>query len=256
MNEKRVPTLDRALGLFQKIVVEQGLQETPIAVRVKPLTPEEAIGTPERRDFPIIIGKERVVEAGILGTKGQAYTDSPREFDGILNNVLKIELTTNHNRAIFIASLNAVLKYLGMVEATVHCKDEDPEVCAREIADYAYEKYGPKSVGLIGLNPAIAERLADRFGPDNLKITDLNPDNLGQRRFGVEIWDGRERTEDLVRASGLVVLTGTTLVNDTFDGILDSVTKHGKDYLIYGITAAGVCELLGMDRICPQGRSS
>jgi len=72
----------------------------------------------------------------------------------------------------------------------------------------------------------------------------------------VEIWDGRERTEDLVRASGLVVLTGTTLVNDTFDGILDSVTKHGKDYLIYGITAAGVCELLGMDRICPQGRSS
>jgi len=125
MNEKRVPTLDRALGLFQKIVVEQGLQETPIAVRVKPLTPEEAIGTPERRDFPIIIGKERVVEAGILGTKGQAYTDSPREFDGILNNVLKIELTTNHNRAIFIASLNAVLKYLGRAHWTQSCHSRE-----------------------------------------------------------------------------------------------------------------------------------
>ena len=27
-----------------------------------------------------------------------------------------------------------------------------------------------------------------------------------------------------------------------------------KDYLLYGVTAAGVSELLGLERICPCGR--
>ena len=70
----------------------------------------------------------------------------------------------------------------------------------------------------------------------------------------VEVWDGRDRTEDLIDASDLVLVTGTTLVNGTFDPILRRARQRGKDLLLYGVTAAGVSELLGLARICPRGR--
>jgi hypothetical protein len=52
------------------------------------------------------------------------------------------------------------------------------------------------------------------------------------------------------------VFTGTTLVNGTFDDIWRLIGARGKAYLVYGMTAAGVCRLLGVDRICPCGRDA
>jgi uncharacterized protein (DUF4213/DUF364 family) len=141
-----------------------------------------------------------------------------------------------------------------MVDKTVHCKDKDPEECAFEIARMVFEKYGKTDVGLIGLNPAIAERLVETFGKDHVRITDLNRDNIGKQKFGVEIRDGQQRTEDLIDASNVVIFTGTTVVNETFGRIWNRIRSKGKEYLIYGVTAAAVCELMGMERICPRGR--
>ncbi len=256
MSKQRVPILKRARMVFAEIVENEHLAESEVSVRVIPLTAEEAIGRPWRQDFPIIIGKERVIEARFHGTKGQAYTDSPQEFEGTLEDVLNLALVTNQSRAVLIASLNAVLNHLGMVEATVHCKDEDPERCALEIAETVSRRFGTVSVGLIGLNPAVAERLVDRFGADRVRITDLDPDNVGRERFGVTIWDGNDRTEDLVDASDVVVFTGTTLVNASFDGIWELIRTRMKHYLVYGMTAAGICRLMNIDRICPCGRNS
>ena len=122
---------------------------------------------------------------------------------------------------------DAVLRHLGMVRATVHCKDDDPETCALEIAGVLSAREGEARVGLIGLNPAIAERLVESFGPARVRISDLNPEDVGTRRFGVEVWDGRDRTEDLIDASDLVLVTGTTLVNGTFDPILRQARGRG-----------------------------
>jgi uncharacterized protein (DUF4213/DUF364 family) len=240
---------------FHEMVADAGLLKTGVSVLAKPLTPEEAIGTPGRRDFPIITGKERVVEAAVLGAKGHAFTDSPREFTGTLKDVLELDLDSNQNRAIYIATLNATLNYLGMATGTLHCKDDDPEKCAADIASTLVERYGKVRVGLIGLNPAIAERLAEVFGVDRLRITDLNNDNIGKRRFGVEVWDGKDRTEDLIDASDVIVVTGTTLVNGTFDRIRDRIESRGKAYVVFGVTTAGVSSLTGIERICPYGRS-
>jgi hypothetical protein len=104
------------------------------------------------------------------------------------------------------------------------------------------------------LNPAIAERLVDTFGPDHVRISDLDSENIGELRFGVEIWDGNERTQDLIDASDVVLVTGTTLVNGTFDRIWSRIRAGGKDCLLYGVTASGVSELIGVERICPCGR--
>ena len=254
MPEKEI--LETARVQIREIAEKNGLLDADVTVLAKPLTPEEAIGNPGRRDFPIIIGKERVIEASLLGSKGHAYTDSPREFVGVLKDVLDLQLNINQNRAIFVAAMNALLGYLGEIDRTVHCKDEEPEECALEIADHILKQHGRINVGLIGLNPAIAERLVDTFGPDHVRITDLNPDNIGINRFGVEIWDGAARTEDLIDFSEVIVFTGTTLINDTFAGIWNRIQSGGKNYLVYGVTAAGIQALFGLERICPRGRDS
>lgn len=254
--ENNVGILEQTRTRIREIAEREHLLHVDVTVLAKPLTPEEAIGNPGRRDFPIIIGKERVIEATLLGSRGHAYTDSPQEFIGALNDVLNLELTTNQNRAIYVATINALLGNLRMTEKTVHCKDDEPEECALEIADLLLRKYGKTDVGLIGLNPAIAERLVDTFGPDHVRITDLCRDVIGEQRFGVEIWDGNRRTEDLIDASDIVMFTGTTLVNNTFSRIWNRIQAHGKNYLVYGVTAAAVGHLLGIERICPKGRNS
>ncbi len=241
--------------IFLGMAERAGLMESEVRVLAKPLTPEEAIGTPGRRDFPILIGVERVIEATVVTGRGQAFTDSAREFDGRLEDVIHSDLNNNNStRAIYIATLNATLKYLGRLEGTLHCRDDDPETCGIEIGRMLERRFGRSPVGLIGLNPAIAERLVDVFGPERVFISDLNPDNIGQKKFGVEVWDGRTRTEDMISAVSSVVYTGTTLVNGTFDTIRESIAGQGKTGIVFGMTASGVCELLGYERICPFAR--
>ena len=248
--------LERAKVKFEEIVTEKGLLGAEVSVSVSALSAEQAIGRPARRDFPIIEGKEQLVEATISGAKGHAFTDSPRNFTGTLRDVLALPLSSNQNRAVFIAALNAALRSLGILETSVHCKDDDPERCAKEMAGHVRDRWGKVGVGLIGLNPAIAESLVGTFGADNVRITDLNPKNARAARFGLTIWDGRTQTKELVRRSGVVIVTGTTLVNDTFDGIWNWIQSYGKDYLIYGVTAAGVCELMNLNRMCPYSRGA
>ena len=255
MNAKQiVPVLEAAKTKVKRIVDEQGWHEIGVSVSVKTLSPEEAIGNPKRRDFPIVEGKERVIEVEVMGCKAQAFTDSPREFSGTIGDVLALPLDTNSERAIFIGTLNAILKYRGRIEATLHCKDEEPERCAHEITAYIRCKHGMINVGLVGLNPAIAESLVKTFGAEHVNITDLNYDNIGKIKYGVTIRDGRTGTVDMVKASDLILMTGTTLVNNTFDGIRRLINKYNKEYLIYGVTASGINELLDFQGICPYGR--
>lgn len=240
---------------FLEIVRKNRLDHIKVSVLVKTLTPEEAIGEPGRRDFPIILGKERVIEGEVMGAKAHAFTDSPREFIGNLEAVINLPLESNRDRSIYIATLNATLKYLKLIENTLHCKDEDPERCGKEIAFQILKRWGRVKVGFIGLNPSIAENLVQSFGAENVKITDLNKQNINTIKYGVKIWDGNTMTEELVKQSDVILITGTTFVNGTFDHIMQYIKNYKKNYLIYGVTGAGICKLLGFNRICPFSRS-
>lgn len=239
---------------FKEIANKYNLPGSPVAVLVKKLSPEEAIGSPGRRDFPIVTGKERVIEATFHGAKAHAFTDSPKEFIGKLEEVIDMPLNDNGKRAIFIATMNAVLKHLNIIETTMHCKDEEPEKCAADIASYIKNELSAENVGLIGLNPAILEALSKTFGSKNIKTTDLDKKNINTIKYGVEVWDGNIMTDRLVKESDVVLLTGTTFVNGTFDGIWEAIQQYKKNYLIYGVTSSGICELTGLNRICPYGR--
>jgi uncharacterized protein (DUF4213/DUF364 family) len=247
-------TLEKSRVQLAEIVTQNRLLEAQVSVLVKTLTPEEAIGVPGRRDFPIILGKERVVEAEVLGARAHAFTDSPGEFVGNLKEVLNLPLTSNKERSVYVATLNATLKYLHLIENTIHCKDEDPERCGNEIASQLLKRWGKVKIGFIGLNPAIAENLVETFGVENVRITDLNKQNVNSSKYGVKVWNGNKMTEELIKESDVILITGTTFVNGTFDHIVHSIRNYKKDYLIYGVTGAGVCKLLGLDRICPYSR--
>jgi len=252
--EQAIPILDQIRERFREIAQDKNLLKTNITVLARPLSPEEAIGTPGRRDFPIIIGKERILEATFLNAKGHAFTDSVREFTGTLAEVIALELTSNQNRAIYIATLNAFLNHLGLARKTVHCKDDDPEECGFKIAHDILERHGQVVVGLIGLNPAIADHLVRVFGVDRIRISDLYHDNIGKRCFGVEVWDGSSRTGDIIDQSDVVLFTGTTLQNGSFNQIWATIQSRRKHGIVFGVTAAGVCALTGMERLCPCGR--
>jgi uncharacterized protein (DUF4213/DUF364 family) len=238
---------------LEAIATGQRLGDEAVQVNIGTLSVKQAIGSPKRQDFPILQGKEVMIEAQFRGSCGQAFTDKPNDFKGTLNDVLTLPLDTNDNRAIFIATLNAVTAHLKMVTGTRHCHDEEPEECAREIAQTILTNYGRVKLGMIGLQPAILENLAITMGKDSVRCTDLNPDNTGSTKYGIEIRDGRTETEKLIKWCDLVLATSSTIINNTFDEIRERTTREGKRLIIFGVTGAGAAALAGLERLCYKG---
>ncbi len=69
-DDRPVSILEQTRPSFQRIADHARMLDAAVTVLGKPLKPEEAIGTPGQRDFPIILGKERVLEATVLGSRG------------------------------------------------------------------------------------------------------------------------------------------------------------------------------------------
>lgn len=247
-------TFEKARSAFEAIVSQHGLAGAEVSVRADPLSVEEAIGKPGRKDFPIVEGREKMVEAVVLDTRGQAFTDAPGTFSGTMDELFAMPLDSNGSRALFLAAMNATLRALGMMDGVIHCRNGDPERCGGKIASQL-EEDGWRRVALVGLNPAIAEALAAVFGCGNVQISDLDRRHIHTEKCGIAIRDGRSETEEMIRLADLVLVTGTTLVNDTFDGIFEAAQKYGTSVILYGVTAAGVCRLLGLKRICPYGQN-
>ncbi len=231
---------------LEKVINEADLRKEMVNVEARPLTPDEAIGNPERDDFPLLKGKERLMQAEFMGSLGQAFTDMYGNFEGSISDVLDMELSTNYRRAIFVASLNAVMRYLGLAEGTIHCKDEDPEECGEKLVEFISQNYGSPKIALVGLQPAMADHLAHKF---ELRIVDLDPENIGREKFGLTILDGNEDTEEILRWCDLALVTGTTAVCETMEPILKLAL--GKEVIFYGVTIAGIARLAGLRRFCP-----
>jgi len=207
------------------------------------------IGNTRRKDYPILTGREVMLQAEYKGAFGQSFTDAPSEFSGTLNEIVELDLSKDsHNRGLFIAALNAVMAKLGLIGHTIHCRTEDPEKCALEFADYIRENYKDKKVALVGYQPSILESLSKEF---TVRVLDLNPKNVGQIRCGVKVEHGvNDYKEVVLNWADVVLCTGSTLCNGTIVNFIDI----GKDVLFFGITAAGATELLGLKRLCPLSK--
>jgi hypothetical protein len=229
---------------FIKLINERGLQGEKVIIRANPLSPEQAIGNPEDKDYPLVAGVERLMQAELRGSLGQAYTDMYGDFSGTLSDIVDMDLKNNFRRAIFISSLNAVMKHLGLISKTVHCKNAQPPECSQELVRYIEKNYGQPRVAMVGFQPRMVEALARHF---ELRVTDMDKDNIGKEKFGVKIDDPSHATENLGWCD-IALVTGTTVVNDTIDQF-----RIDKPVIFYGITISGTAKLLGLDHFCPFG---
>ena len=232
---------ERGVDLAQRVVVQ-------------PMSPDDAIGPKASSQFAIKRGKERVIEADLGGMKGQAFTDEPSDWAGTLSEMLAMELAGSARRAVFAAGLNAVLRSVGAAEGTVHCRNEDPSRCGPRVAEEMEQRFGRRQFGLIGLQPAILSAMVERFGADNVKAVDLNPDNIGTLKSGVLVWDGRRTLARLAFWCDVGLATGSSLVNGTIDEIRELFGDQEKPLVFFGNTISGAAALLGLERICPFGR--
>ena len=227
----------KTLALMQ----DNDLMDATVRVEAHALSVEEAIGNPEADDFPIQKGKERLMQADIQGGLGQAFTDRFGNYEGRLETILSDPLENNYRRAIFIAALNAVLRHLGKVGGTVHCHDEEPVRCARALVEHIQERFGTVKITQVGLQPRMVESLAARFP---MRVLDMDPDNIGTRKYGPLI-ESPDTAHEALDWADLLLVTGSTIVNGSLQDFLGP-----KPVIFYGTTLAGAAHLMGWDLVC------
>ena len=219
--------------------------EERVSIKARPLSSEEAIGNPEERDYPLVKGKERMIQAEFKGFLGQAYTDMYGNYEGTLSEILSMEMKNNFRRAIFTSTLNAVMRCFANLKGTIHCKDQDPPRCSQELIKFISARFGNVKIAMVGFQPRMVEALSKQF---EVKVMDLDVDNIGKEKFGIKIEEPNKAADNLKWAD-LALVTGTTFVNNTYPEFLLK-----KPALFYGVTVAGMAVVAGLERFCPYGR--
>lgn len=235
--------LYEAKNRILRIIEGKDLLSEQLSVRARTLTPHEAIGKPERDDYPILKGKEVMIEADFLGSKGQAFTDHPGNYSGSLKEVLELDLKIENifNRAIFVASINAVLKHLNLIKHSIHCRDLVPKKCALTLVETVRERFGNPKIGFIGLQPGMVAELSKEYV---IRVVDLDEDNIG-KVFNKTTIEDVENTSEILNWCDVIIATGSTVVNASYSNFL-----VGKPLMLYGVTISGLAYLFDLDFYC------
>jgi hypothetical protein len=227
-------------------VLSHGLEGEQVTVSMRPLKPEEAIGRPMRNGYALLRGREVMIQAELRGAVGHAFTDEPTTYLGPLEEFNRLLLTTNADRALLVAAINATYTFLGLIKGTKHCKDSGPEMCAAKIAEHLAENHGSEAkVVMIGFQPAIAYHMSQTF--KHFRITDMDPENVGKTNQGILI-EPHERNQSAVESTDIVLATGSTLVNGSIDDI--RAWAHTKPLYFFGVTIAAAAHEFALNRLC------
>ena len=214
------------------------------------IVPPEWFKLPSR-EYAIARGKEVIMECAFRGARAHVFTSSPFRGSLKLSEVLKLRLGSIAERAVFYGSLNAVMRYLGLVDKTVHCRGDEPVKCAGELVKVVLSEYGNVPVLLVGYQPAMARALAGELR--KLYITDMNPENVGKEVRGVRVLDHTKNLE-LMEEVEVVLATGSSVINSTLWPIYDRAKELGRELIVYGVSAAGAAKVLGIKRYCTYGK--
>ncbi len=225
---------------------KDSIQSKELSLELK-VVPPKWFNLPSK-EYPIVRGKEVIMECKFRNSKAHVFTSMPYEGTVSVGEVLNSRLNTIPKRSIFYCALNSIMRYFGLIKGTIHCRGKTPEICGKELLQVILSFYGNAPTLLIGYQPGFVEALA--HGLNMLYITDMDPENIGKRVGKVVIQD-HKLNEELIRSADLVISTGSSLINSTFWNILDWVIKYRKKFIVYGVTIAGVAEILKLRRHCP-----
>jgi hypothetical protein len=229
--------------MLKNLAEEYNLLNELVEIKIS----DTKLDTSRIKDYPLMSGKEILLRANFKGCGGDAFTDNPVEFEGTVEEVIK-----NGNNPAVVATLNAIMRYLGLIDRTIHCSGDEPEKCAKELAKMLKNE-NIKKIGIIGFQPAFVKEIVNQFGADNVIVSDLNPENVGKIKHGAKIIHG-EYNEELIKNSDIILATGSTVANGSFEEIYKLAKKHNKRIIFYGTTIAGVAKLLNLERFCILGR--
>jgi len=241
---RRMCVFSRLSRELKRVCEKHGLLDNEVAVRARALSAAEAIGNPEGGEFPLQKGKESLMQAQFLTGRGQAFTDTFGDFGGSLRQVVDLDCDDNYCRAVFTATLNAVLNHLGLVSGTVHCRDDGPAECGEDICNFLQQRFpGSSRILQIGFQPGMVDaiQMAGR-----LRVLDRDEERIGTYRGSVRI-EGPEAESEALEWADVLLVTGTTLVNNTLSRYLDR-----ENLYFYGTTIAGAAYLMGWKRLCPR----
>lgn len=227
---------------LQRQITNYHLIEQSVHITCKALSAREAIGRPEHDDYPIIQGKEVMVEAEFQGARGQAFTEVFEQATYTLEELTTLPLDSTRNRASFIAALNAVYRHLGLVQHTIHCKDQEPVKCAQGLLDIVTPKH---KVLLVGFQPRFVDILSVNR---QVRVVDRNSKNIDRIVNNVTV-ESPEMTDDAISWCDLILATGSTLVNGTIPQFLN----HGTLVIFYGVTISAAACILKLPTYCLCG---
>jgi len=210
-------------------------------------------------EYALLRGKEILLTCRYCGGIGQVFTIAPRNYRGRLKSVLELDLGHVRNNSIFHATMNAVLKYLGLIDKTEHCAGEEPKLCGYLLSRKLLSDYGQTVKVLhVGYQPGHIEVLA-RFLHDNLIVTDLADQLIWQKRHGRLIVDG-VLNKYLIAQVDVILVTASSIVNNTAWEIIDQARILGKKVIVYGISASAAVYLLrskgivDIQQYCPYAK--
>jgi len=156
------------------------------------------------------------------------------DFEGTLQDVLCMELKNNFRRAIFIATLNAVMRNLGLIEGSVHCKDRGPEECGLDMVEFL-EGCKISRIALVGFQPVHAQCCS---GCHELEILDLDKENIGKEKIGVVVLDGDKNAEEVLKWCDLALVT---IQHDNTKFLLPNILLIQVQYLKFVTSGATSC---------------
>jgi len=223
-------------------VRRHNLEDQSIQIRCKALTPQEAIGKPGHDDYPISKGKEVMIEALFRQARGQAYTDVFVNKDYKIKDLLQLDWKMQTDRTAFIAGLNAIYRHLDLCDKTIHCRDEEPITCAKNLVNKI--AHGTK-VLLIGHQPRFLEVLSSHC---QVRAIDLDESNIGKEVSGVTI-QPQHKTAEAAKWCDLIFATGSTIVNGTIAHFLN----QEKPVLFYGVPISAPAKILNLQTYCHCG---
>jgi hypothetical protein len=235
------PINEQLKTALYRLADSNGWLNDALEVECKALTTEEAIGSPIEQDYPIQRGKETMLQVTFHGRVGQAFSReviAHRTYT--LNEILALPLDSDWQRAVLIASANAVFAAAGQIDRTIHCKNQEPVDCAKCLNEIT----SGEKVALFGLQPRFLEKLK-KLG--EVRCVDIDPELIGSHPSDIEI-EPPTNTPAVIQWADRLLVTGSATVNDTFSLFLET----GKPLHVFGTTGAAMSHLLNLPRFCQK----